>query len=85
MILIWIFKIWISGFSFKFDFYYTNGTHNKSIRIDMIFKYIVHPGLPGKCLRESAKKTLNVAPQDFVNFRCVCKDMFQEVQDETYT
>ena len=32
--------------------YYINGTHDKSIQIDMIFKYMFDPGLPGKCLQK---------------------------------
>ena len=54
-------------FEFRFSrtpsisiFHYINGTRNKSIQIDMIFKYIFHPGLPGNCLYKSVKKSPNL-------------------------
>ena len=78
-------KFGFPGFPLNSMFYDINGTHNKSIQIDMIFKYIFCPGLPGKCLHKSAKKTQNVAPQHFVNFRHFRKDIFQEGLDEKNT
>ena len=55
----------VSGISFKFDIYYMKGTRNKSIQIDMMFKYIFHPGLPEKCLHKSIEKSQNVAKATF--------------------
>ena len=49
-------KFGFSGFPLNSMFYYINGTHNKYIQIEMIFKYIFHPGLPGKCPYKSTKK-----------------------------
>ena len=78
-------KFGFPGFPLNSIFYYINGTHKKSIQIDIIFKYISNPGLPGKCLRKSVKKSQTGAPQDFATFRHVYKDIFQEVLDVEYT
>ena len=48
-------KFGFPGFPLNYIFYYINGTHNKSIQIDMILKYMFHPGVPGTCLRKSTK------------------------------
>ena len=55
------------GFPLNSIFYYMNGTRNKSIQIDIIFKYIFHPALPGKCLCKSVKNHQYVAPACWCN------------------
>ena len=58
-------KFGFSGFPLNSIFYYINGIHKKYIQIDMIFKYIFHPGLPGKCLCKSLENSPNVAKATF--------------------
>ncbi len=39
----------VASFWTIFNFYYVNGSHNQSVRVDIIFDYIFHVGLPGTC------------------------------------
>ena len=51
----------------------------------MIFKYMFNPGHPGQCLCKSFKQSQKMLKQHLVNVGYFKTDMFQGVQDETYT
>ena len=62
-----------------------NGTRNKSIQINIIFKYIFILDFLENVFVKVSKNHQMLLKQHFVNFGYFFEDIFQEVQDETYT
>ena len=65
---------------------YINGHHKQYIQIDIIFNYMFHFGLPGKCLYLNPQTHLSGAGgvgARKVYFPDFSKDIFLEVQNET--